>query len=227
MASKGPPASMRERNKAATRSALADAAVQLGMRHGLEAVRNEDIAELAGVSPRTFSNYFANKYEALTFRHAERMRFAADALRGRPVGEPLWASIRAAVAAPWTDAQEGLTAPASATVAELRLLFASRALQGEILKGALDERSAFALAIADRLGMARTDLYPRLLAAAVTVVTQVAIDAFLQSDPPVAQLPLVFEALDALAGGFPEPAAANGPDTQNPDTQKTTRERAR
>lgn len=211
-----PSPSMRERNKAATRSALAEAAVRLAMRHGLDAVRNEDIAELAGVSPRTFSNYFANKYEALTFRHAERMRYAAEALRARPPGEPLWDAIRAAVAAPWLEAQDGLAPPAHAAVAELRLLFGNRALQGEILKDALDERNAFALAIADRLGPAAAGgLYPRLLAAAATVVTQVAIDAFLQSDPPVPQLPLILDALGQLAAGFPEPAAVEDVEDKN------------
>lgn len=217
------PPSLRERNKAATRSALAEAAVQLAMRHGLEAVRNEDIAELAGVSPRTFSNYFANKYEALTFRHAERMRYAAEALRGRPPEEPLWDAIRAAVAAPWMQVEDGLPPPDHAAVAELKLLFGSRALQGEILKDALDERGPFALAISDRLGLEPgRDLYPRLLAAAVAVVTQVAIDAFLQSDPPVAQLPLILDALGQLSAGFPEAEAA-AVDIQKKDLREKTR----
>ena len=221
MSNRRPARPARERNKAATRSALADAAVRLAMRQGIEAVRIEDIAELAGVSPRTFSNYFVNKYEALTFRHTERMRYAAEALRDRPREEPLWDAVRAAVAAPWVEAHEGLTAPAAATVAELRLLFANRMLQGEILKGALDERNAFAVALADRLGLGEGELYPRLLAAATTVVTQVAIDAFLQSDPPVAQLPLILKALDQLEAGFPEPKAASTPQTQQELREKT------
>ena len=209
MAVPPPSPSLRERNKAATRSALAEAAVQLAMRHGLDAVRTDDISELAGVSPRTFSNYFASKYEALTFRHTERMRYAAEALRARPAAEPLWAAIRSAVSAPWVKAGQGTRAPPPATVAELRLLFGNRALQGEILKDALDARNAFAVAIAERLGLdAGRDLYPRLVASAVTVVTQVAIDAFLQSDPPVPQLPLVLQALRQLEAGFPQPAAA-------------------
>ena len=198
--------SLRERNKEATREAIAEAAVQLGMRHGIDAVRNEDIAEAAGVSPRTFSNYFANKYEALTFRHAGRMRYAAEALRGRPSGESLWVAIRAAVSAPWIDAEVGPDAPSPSTVAELRLLFGSRALQGEILKAATEPQNSFAQAIADRLGLTDgPDIYARQVAAAVTVVTQIAIEAFLQADPPVPQLPLISEALDRLSSGFPEP----------------------
>ena len=104
-------------------------------------------------------------------------------------------------------------------MAELRLLFGARALQGEILKDALDPRSAFAQAIAERLGLdADRDLYPRLLASTVTVATQVAIDTFLQSDPPVAQLPLLLEALRQLEQGMPEPAV-----DQQEDLRETTR----
>ena len=201
---------MREKNKAATREAIADAALQLAMRGDIEAVRNEDIAAAAGVSARTFSNYFANKYEALTFRHAMRMRYAAEALRRRPAGEPLWDAIRAALCAPWVDAEQGVAPPSAAAVAELRLLFGNRAVQGEILKHATDRDSEFAAAIAERLGLPpEQEHYARLLAAAATIVTQIAIDAFLQADPPVAQLPLIVDALNLLSEGFPPPATAD------------------
>ena len=221
------PKSMRDRNKAATREAIADAALQLMMAQGLDAVRNEDIAEAAGVSSRTFSNYFANKYEALTFRHVERMRYAAEELRARLPEEPLWRAIEAAISAPWLKTEQGALTPSPATVAELKLLFGNRALQGEILKGVTDHQNAFALAIAERLGSTGSDdFYPRLLAAATTVVTHVAIDAFLQSDPPVPQLPLIVEALNLLSRGFPEPvmvAAAAQRDQAGPAPKTTKR----
>ena len=181
------------------------------MRDGIDGLRNEDIAEAAGVSPRTFSNYFANKYEALSFRHAMRMEYAAAALLLRPAGEPLWQAVRAALSAPWVDSGQGLDAPSPALLAELRLLFGSRSLQGEILKHATDPQNAFARAIAERLRLPAGDaFYARLLAAAATIVTQVAIDTFLQADPPMPQLPLVLDALDLLATGFPVPRAAVG-----------------
>ncbi|MGE4431159.1 MAG: TetR/AcrR family transcriptional regulator [Sphingobium sp.] len=202
--------SRRERNKAATREALAEAAVQLAMRHGVDALRNEDIADAAGVSSRTFSNYFANKYEALTFRHMMRMHYAADALRGRPPEEPFWDSIRAALSVPW-NAGQTLAPPSVTDMAEVKLLFGNRTVQGEILKHATDRQNEFARAIADRLGLPEgEDFYPRSLAAAATIVTQIAIDEFLHADPPVAQLPLILKAVDLLENGFPLPGAAHG-----------------
>jgi AcrR family transcriptional regulator len=197
---------LRERNRLATRRAIADAALHLAMHDGLAAVRNEDIARAAGVSLRTFSNYFANKYEALSVRHVERMQFAAAALRDRPAAEPLWTAISAAVLAPWLDVIEVSDPLSSATLGELRLLFGSRPVQAEVMTAAIDPENDFARAVADRLGMdVVQNIYPRLVAAAATAVTQVALDIFLRSDPPADPLPLISDALAQLARGLPEP----------------------
>ncbi|WP_344745531.1 helix-turn-helix domain-containing protein, partial [Kribbella aluminosa] len=56
---------LRERKKLATRRAIGIAAMRLAIERGLENVLVEDIAAAAGVSPRTYNNYFANKYEAI------------------------------------------------------------------------------------------------------------------------------------------------------------------
>src|ERR1700684_3472572 len=61
----GRPAGLRERKKLATRQALGAAAMRLAVERGLENVFVEDIAAAADVSPRTFNNYFASKYEAI------------------------------------------------------------------------------------------------------------------------------------------------------------------
>lgn len=77
--------------------ALSDAALQLAFdRGGLDAVTREETA-LAGVSLRTFNNYFAGKYAALAYRIAERMRRSVAVFRSRPADEPLWTSIIEAV----------------------------------------------------------------------------------------------------------------------------------
>ncbi|MCY7343181.1 MAG: TetR/AcrR family transcriptional regulator [Pseudonocardia sp.] len=54
----------RERNKRATRRALRAATLELGLRRGLAEVSVEEIARRAGVSPRTFFNYFDTKEDA-------------------------------------------------------------------------------------------------------------------------------------------------------------------
>jgi len=89
---------LRERKKAATRQALHEAALRLAFEHGPERVTVEAIADEAGVSRRTFSNYFANKEEALFYGDLRRMRLLAGLIRARPAGEPPWAALIAAAA---------------------------------------------------------------------------------------------------------------------------------
>src|SRR5215210_7200887 len=81
---------MRERKKLATREALSTAALRLALEHGPENVRVDDIAEAAGVSPRTYNNYFSSREQAIVVAlAAERGHEVAAALRKRPVDEPL------------------------------------------------------------------------------------------------------------------------------------------
>ncbi len=56
---------LRERRRSATRQEIHHAAVALVLERGLAGVTVEEIAEAAGVSPRTFFNYFPTKRDAL------------------------------------------------------------------------------------------------------------------------------------------------------------------
>src|SRR5271169_6612944 len=84
------PAGLRARKKIATRNALGIAAMRLAAERGLDNVLVEDIAEAAGVSARTFNNYFASKYEAICALAFDRAIRIGAALRDRPADEPLW-----------------------------------------------------------------------------------------------------------------------------------------
>ena len=109
---------LRERKKAATRQSLHQAALRLAMAGGLDNVTVEDIADEVGVSRRTFSNYFANKEDAVLHADRERTRTLLDLVRGRPADEEAWQALRRAVA----QMYGALTRPDPAWVAQLRLL---------------------------------------------------------------------------------------------------------
>lgn len=77
----------RERKKAATRQAIADAALELFLERGYHAVSMRDIAEAADVSTTTLFKHFAGK-EALVFdRDSDRETELAAAVRDRRDGE--------------------------------------------------------------------------------------------------------------------------------------------
>lgn len=90
---------LRERKKAATRQALHDAAVRLATEHGLDRITVEAIADEAGVSRRTFSNYFGSKEEALMYGDFRRVQSLIEMVRARPVSESPWTALTAAAAA--------------------------------------------------------------------------------------------------------------------------------
>lgn len=109
---------LRTRKKAATRQSLHEAALRLAMERGLDGVTVEDIADEVGVSRRTFSNYFANKEDAVLHADRERTRNLVALVDGRPAEEPPWEALRAAVSELYTVR----TLPDPEWVAQLRLL---------------------------------------------------------------------------------------------------------
>lgn len=211
---------LRERKKLDTRRALSDAALQLMFeRGGLENVTREDIAAMAGVSVRTFTNYFAGKYEALAYRQTERMRRSIERLRERPAREPLWTAIAEAVIAPLEEDLEhdlerdlgqggddvyGPALPTRAQLVEVRKVLMVPEIRDATFRGLYDE---WVVAIADRTGTDPGDRYPRLVAAVVRAVGDVAIDEYANADPPVPLPSLLREGFAAVAAGLPEPKA--------------------
>ncbi|WP_255254014.1 TetR/AcrR family transcriptional regulator [Streptomyces albidoflavus] len=90
------PLGLRERKKAATRQAVHEAAMRLTREHGLDHVTVEAIADAAGISRRTFSNYFAGKEDALLYGKEQYIQRLLDAVRDRPAEESNWQALRAA-----------------------------------------------------------------------------------------------------------------------------------
>jgi AcrR family transcriptional regulator len=97
---------LRERKKQATRTALAEAAVRLAAEHGAENVTVEAISEAAGVSPRTFFNYFESHDDAFVMIDrgvGERVR---RAVREAPAAVSPLDAVREALAGELADVEE-------------------------------------------------------------------------------------------------------------------------
>jgi AcrR family transcriptional regulator len=184
----------RERKKLATRQALSSAALQLG---GIENVTIEDITTRADVALRTFSNYFANKYEAITAIGSDRARRIGASLLERPAGEPLWEALTHAVLEHYEGTEQ---AYGRETMTALGKILQAPAMRGEYLKVNFEMQHALALAIAERTGTdIGTDMFPQILAGAVITASQVATRHWYAADPPVPLRPLIELALRQLA----------------------------
>jgi AcrR family transcriptional regulator len=204
----GPPVSLRERKKLATRRLLRRAALELVAERGLANVTVEDIAEAAEVSPRTFFNYFPSK---------ESVLFGGDTDRAAELREGI------AVAAPGGSALDAvrvvLTRDSETMADELRSLGGDPAdwlrrmkvartdphvRAAHAAQMAMIER-AVAEGLAARLGADQeTDPYPGVVAAAAVSVVRACLSFWAGSGGATSLGQLIDEAFLSLAAGFPE-----------------------
>ncbi|MCQ8193904.1 TetR/AcrR family transcriptional regulator [Streptomyces rugosispiralis] len=88
-------AGRRERKKAATRATILEAATQLFLARGFDAVTVREIADAADVSPKTVFTHFPHK-EALVFSdERERHERLIAAVSGRPAGTSISDALKA------------------------------------------------------------------------------------------------------------------------------------
>ena len=93
------PPGRRERKKAATRQALADAALELFLQRGFDAVTVAEVAEAADVSVTTLFKHFPSKEALLFDRDDAQERDLVAAVRERGPGVDLLDGLRGFLAA--------------------------------------------------------------------------------------------------------------------------------
>jgi AcrR family transcriptional regulator len=198
---------LRERKKQETRAALSWAAIRLIVERGYDKVLVEDIATEAGVSPRTFNNYFGSKAEAVASRHLDRIHRMAEALRERPAGEPLWEALTETTIEQHRAGPEVTSRPRpdrEAWTAGLRLMFEVPAIQAETLRAGARAQDSLAAAIAARTGTdPDNEMYPHLVAATVLAAQHVAQSAFMATGRSLDDL--IREAMRQVSAGLPPP----------------------
>jgi len=166
----------REVSAARTREALIDAALERFARDGYDATTADQIAEQAGVSPRTFFRYFPTKESVLFSGETTWVRAMADEYIDQPEGvRDLDALCESIVSA----------APRLARARETLFLYkravaTSRVLQGRELDGQRNDAALIARAIAERHGLERPDERCALLADVVLVMYRRALDTWLE-----------------------------------------------
>jgi AcrR family transcriptional regulator len=147
------PAGRRERKKAATRQAIADAALRLFLERGYDQVSVHDVADAADVAPSTVFKHFSGK-EALVFDQDEDHEAElVDAVRKRPAGQSVLDALRQHVLDTWPPIAEH---PQRAGFVDL--VDSTPALRAYSERMWTRYTDALTAAIADECGVPRDDL---------------------------------------------------------------------
>jgi AcrR family transcriptional regulator len=163
-----PPSGLRERKKEATRKALREAALRLAMERGPDNVRVDDIADAAGVSPRTYNNYFSSREQAIVAAvTAERETRVAAAVAARPAAMRLSNAVVEAIVQQYTDSS-------SHDPRALLLITTRPALRDAFLGSAAGIEEPLTAVLAERIGDGGT-VTARVLAASVAAAIRVAL----------------------------------------------------
>jgi AcrR family transcriptional regulator len=194
-----------DRRKRATRTALRQAAVALADARGLSGVTVEEIAAEAGVSTRTFFNYFPTKEDAIIGWDPSAIAELVDHLLRRPAHERPVEAVRhtlAEVILPGDGDYRTL-------LRRLQVIRSDHHLVAHYVLRFGDTEQALVAALAERRGTdAATDRYAALVAASVLAASRVALMAWCEDEGRVPLGEVMAEHLDALGAGLPEPAEA-------------------
>ncbi|MGW1126284.1 TetR/AcrR family transcriptional regulator [Streptomyces sp. NPDC002526] len=167
------PPGLRERKKQATREALRAAALRLAVERGPDRVRVEDIAEAAGVSPRTYNNYFASREQAIIAAvTADREARVAASVTARPADVRLADAVTDAVVEQYTD-------PGAHGQEALLLVTTRPALRDAYLDATASIEPPLTTALAARLDDASAPA-ARVLAASTAAAVRIALEGWIR-----------------------------------------------
>jgi AcrR family transcriptional regulator len=168
---------LREHKKQQTVEALRAAALRLALDRGPENVRVDDIAAAAGVSPRTYNNYFSSREQAIVSAVvAERESRVAAAILARPAQVRLSDAVIDAVVEQYAD-------PDALPADVLLMITTSHALQSTYAEAVAMAGDVLTEAIIERTdGMNR--LVAQVLAASVGAAAKLALTDWLGGTPP-------------------------------------------
>jgi AcrR family transcriptional regulator len=166
------------RKKERTRRQLAEAAAELFSIRGYSGTTIDEIAAAVDVSPRTFFRYFPTKEDLVVAIGAMSLDQLLDALRNRPPEESLQVALRRAIdqslAPEWEDTKR--------VRAFLALLRETPALRARWLEEADAKRDLMAAIVASRTDTDPSDLRNLLIAGAITLTINTALQAWADQD---------------------------------------------
>ncbi|MFC9621643.1 TetR family transcriptional regulator [Streptomyces sp. NPDC056930] len=191
-------AGLRERKKEATRQAVHEATLRLTVEHGFDHVTVEAVADAAGISRRTFSNYFTGKEDALLHGEEQQIRGLVRTVRERPAEETAWAALRAAM----TQFAERVAPPEREWALRTRLAMQHPSLLARQLANHAALERDLAEAVASRQSPSEKSVRPLVLAAAFLSSLRIAMRMWIEEDLAREPVEVIDEILDEMACRF-------------------------
>ncbi|MEU5973220.1 TetR family transcriptional regulator [Streptomyces sp. NPDC047315] len=204
-----PPLGLRERKRRSTHRLLATCALRLVTERGLDRVTVEDISNEAGVSPRTFFNYFAMKEDALLLPYPETGD--GDVTAARVEAAPAELSPLRAVVHAWRDEMAMVDADRDEWLARLTVMAEHPELIVRLALLAADESASAARAIGRRVGLAEDDPYCALVLYVAEAAYRACLEHWQRLGGTTPLAALMAEAVATLSAGLPTPGGAAAP----------------
>jgi AcrR family transcriptional regulator len=193
------PTDLRERRRAFTAGEIERVAVDLFAARGFGEVTVDDIANAAGISPRTFFRYFPTKADVVRAHQDRLFQRLVRALRARPASEGPVTALREAFRATTQMRSEDR----ERIVLIGRLLATTDGWLAGDVGFDVDRTGELVELVAHHAGVdARRDLRPAVIVASMLGTAQAAFRAWLERDGRVELTRLLDEAFDVLDQGL-------------------------
>ena len=212
---------LRDLKKQITRTSIASAALKLAVERGLEQVTLDEIAEQAFVSPRTVSNYFSGKEEAIAAAGRDLQDSIIEDLARRPTDEAPLESLRLVT----VDFVRSLTPEELEAQRQKRLLGERHpGINAYLMARYESVEEMLRPALASRIGTdSERDTYPWVLAAAAVAAVRIAVTRWVRSGSDREELVSMLQTSFAhLHHGLEAPAPAQP--ERRPSTRKQRRD---
>jgi AcrR family transcriptional regulator len=190
---------LRSRARESLRAEVAEVAFNVFAERGFDNVTATEAAAAAGISRATFFRYFESKEDAVFVAQEEMGAQIAAALRERPVGEDAWTALRHSLDAVITYYR----ASPSHALARLRLIRGTPKLRSHQLDRLAEWKESLNVALAERLGLAESDVKVEALVAAALGALNAASVRWAESDGADDLIELIDAAFAAIAEPFP------------------------
>ncbi|MEZ0362780.1 TetR family transcriptional regulator [Mycobacterium sp. pUA109] len=204
--------SLRERRRRQTKLEIHDAALRSARERGFDNVTVEEISSAAGVSPRTFFNYFPNKESAIVYVPLDMSAdLASDFIAAGPAPNPVVLAELIGL----TATQFERNPPHRTDMADmLAIAHSSAAVTSAALTQFETLHQGLASVVAQRINVAPDDEVPVLIAALAIATVRAGLERWAtqpvdgNDDSPAPYIQRAAALLQTFFTSDPEPAAA-------------------